>query len=86
MQEGGFLPALLAPILGTVIPPCAKKRVGLFTQQMNKFIQKIGVLKFNTRVCAPVEKDATAMARLEKDMGGLLENPILKLTEKDKAV
>ena len=31
LQEGGFLPTLLAPILGTVFPPLAKKLVGLFT-------------------------------------------------------
>ena len=31
LQEGGFLPALLAAILGTVIPPLAKKLVGVFT-------------------------------------------------------
>ena len=33
LQEGGFLPTLLAPILGTVIPPLAKKLVGLFTRR-----------------------------------------------------
>ena len=33
LQEGGFLPALLVPILGTVIPPLAKKLVGLFTRR-----------------------------------------------------
>ena len=33
LQKGGFLPALLAPILGTVIPPLAKKLVGLFTRR-----------------------------------------------------
>ena len=44
---------------------------------MNKFIEKIVVPKsfLNTRHCAPVGRDATAtaMARLEKDMSGLLE-------------
>ena len=33
LQKGGFLPALLAPILGTVIPPLTKKLVGLFTRR-----------------------------------------------------
>ena len=33
LQEGGFRPALLVPILGTVIPPLAKKLVGLFTRR-----------------------------------------------------
>ena len=31
MQEGGFLPTLLDPILVTVIPPLAKKLIGTFT-------------------------------------------------------
>ena len=31
LPEGRFLPALLAPTLGTVIPPLAKKLLGLFT-------------------------------------------------------
>ena len=38
----------------------------------------------NTRHCAPVGRDATAMARLEKGMSGLLEDPILEPTEKMK--
>ena len=33
LQKGGFLPALLAPILGTVIPPLAQKLVGLFKRR-----------------------------------------------------
>ena len=55
---------------------------------MNKFIEKIVVPKsfLNTRDCVPVGKDATAtvMARLEKDMSGLLEDPVLEPTEKMK--
>ena len=55
---------------------------------MNKFIEKIVVPKsfLNTRHCAPVGRDATAtaMARLEKDMSGLLEDPVLEPTEKMK--
>ena len=40
----------------------------------------------NVRDCAPVGRDATAtaMARLEKDMSGLLEDPVLEPTEKMK--
>ena len=53
---------------------------------MNKFIEKIVVPKsfLITRDCAPVGRDATAtaMARLEKDMSGLLEDPVLEPTEK----
>ena len=55
---------------------------------MNKFIEKIVVPKsfLITRDCAPVGRDATAtaMARLEKDMSGLLEDPVLEPTEKMK--
>ena len=55
---------------------------------MNKFIEKLVVPKsfLNTRHCAPVGRDATAtaMARLEKDMSGLLEDPVLEPTEKIK--
>ena len=55
---------------------------------MNKFIKKIVVPKsfLNARDCAPVGRDATAtaMARLEKDMSGLLEDPVLEPTEKMK--
>ena len=55
---------------------------------MNKFIEKIVVPKsfLNTRNCAPVGRDATAtaMARLEKDMSGLLEDPVLEPTENMK--
>ena len=54
---------------------------------MNKFIEKIVVPKStNTRDCAPVGRDgtATAMARLAKDMSGLLEDPVLEPTEKMK--
>ena len=57
---------------------------------MNKFIEKIVVPKsfLITRDCAPVGRDATAtaMARLEKDMSGLLEDPVLEPTEKNEAV
>ena len=38
----------------------------------------------NTRDCAPVGRNATAMARLEKDMSGMLEDPVLEPTEKTK--
>ena len=55
---------------------------------MNNFIEKILVSKsfLNVRDCAQVERDATAtaMARLEKDMSGLLEDPVLEPTEKMK--
>ena len=55
---------------------------------MNEFIKKIVVPKsfLNARDCAPVERDATAtaMARLEKDMSGLLEDPVLEPSEKMK--
>ena len=55
---------------------------------MNKVIEKIVVPKsfLNARDCAPVGRDATAtaMVRLEKDMSGLLEDPVLKPTEKMK--
>ena len=55
---------------------------------MNKFIEKIVVPKsfLNTRDCTPVERDATAtaMAGLEKDMSGLLQDSVLKPTEKMK--
>ena len=55
---------------------------------MNKFIEKIVVPKsfLITRDCAPVGRDATAtaMARLEKNMSGLLEDPVLEPTEKMK--
>ena len=72
---GGFLPALLAPILETG---------RAFHSVMNQFIEKIVVPKscFNTRDCALVGRDATAMARLEKDMSELLEDPVLEPTEK----
>ena len=55
---------------------------------MNKFIKKIVVPKsfLNDRHCAPVGSDATAtaMARLEKDISGLLEDTVLEPTEKMK--
>ena len=55
---------------------------------MNKFIEKIVVPKsfLNTRHCAPVGRDATAaaMARLEQDMSGLSEDPVLEPTDKMK--
>ena len=55
---------------------------------MNKFIEKIIVPKsfLNVRDCVPVERDATAtaMARLEKDMSELVEDPALESTEKMK--
>ena len=74
----------MAHILGTVIPPLAKKLA--FHLVMNKFIEKTVVPKSTTRHCAPVGRDvtATAMARLEKCMSGLLEEPVLELTEKMK--
>ena len=57
---------------------------------INKFIEKIVVPKsfLNARDCALAGRDATAtaMARLEKDMSGLLEDPALEPTEKNEAV
>ena len=57
---------------------------------MNKFTEKVVVPKsfLNTRHCAPVGRDATAtaMAGLEKDMSGLLEDHVLEPTEKNEAV
>ena len=53
---------------------------------MNKLIEKIVVPKsfLHTSDCAPVRRDATAtaIARLEKAMSGLLEDPILEPAEK----
>ena len=55
---------------------------------MNTFIEKIVVPKafLNTTHCAREGRDTTAtvMARLEKDMSGLLEDPVLEPTEKMK--
>ena len=56
--------------------------------KLNKFIEKIVVSKLfmKTRYCAPVGRDAsaTALAKLEKDMSGLIEDPALEPTEKMK--
>ena len=58
----------------------------LLLTKMNKFIEKIVVPKsfLNSRDCAPAGREitATAMARLEKDMSGLLQDPVLEATEK----
>ena len=55
---------------------------------MSKFFEKNLVPKtfLNTRHFTPVVRDVidTAIARFEKDMGGLLEDPILEPTEKMK--
>ena len=55
---------------------------------MNKFIKTIVVPKsfLDTRDCAPVGRDATAaaMARLEQNMSGLLEDPVLEPIDKMK--